>query len=157
MVYSVSAVADEEQQQLGEAAAADSDSGWKYRVRLYKFERQFSTRDDTDHAEWAGFIRAGKGVDRFWLTSKGSTQHEETDSAEIMLFYSRTIRPYIDLHLGWRRDYKPEPERDWLGFGVLGVLPCKVGADASFSSVNRDTSQHGWRSPTGTGLLHAFH
>ena len=36
------------------------------------------------------------------------------------------------MQLGWKRDFKPEPQRDWLGFGLLAVLSYKVGADASF-------------------------
>ena len=74
----------------------------------------------------------GDDLNTFWLTTKGSTQLGETDSAEVRLFYSRTIRPYIGVQLGWRRDLKPEPQRDLLGFGLLGVMPYKIGADASF-------------------------
>ena len=126
-------VAAEEQQGEAEATPVDLDSSWKYRVRIGKLERQFSTRDDNDYyGEWAGFIMVGKDLNTLWLTTKGSAQRGETDSAEIRLFYSRTIRPYIGVQLGLRRDLKPEPERDWLGFGLLAVLPYKVGADASF-------------------------
>lgn len=132
MAYSVSAATDEGQQQGSHVASTGSDNAWKYRFRLNKFERQFSTENDSDFAEWAGYIRVEKELDKFWLTTKGSAQQGDTDSAEIRLLYSRTIRPYIDLHLGWRRDLKPEPDRDWLGFGVLGILPYKIGADASF-------------------------
>ena len=124
--------AEADQEQQDGAVSPDQESAWSYRVRLHKFERQFSTRDDGDYAEWAAFLRASKRLDTFWLTTKGTTQHGETDSAEVRLLYSRTVRPNIDLHLGWRRDLKPEPERDWLGFGVLGILPYTVGADASF-------------------------
>ena len=132
MAYSASAATDEGHQQGGDNVSSDSDSAWKYRFRLNKFERQFSTANDSDFGEWAGYIRVEKELDTFWLTTKGSTQQSETDSAEIRLLYSRTIKPYIDLHLGWRRDLKPEPERDWLGFGVLGILPYKIGTDVSF-------------------------
>ena len=70
MVYPVSAAADEGQQQGGDVASGDFDSAWKYRMRLNKFERQFSASDDNDFAEWAGFIVADKGLDKFWLTTK---------------------------------------------------------------------------------------
>jgi len=125
-------VAAENQQKEAEAEPIDIDSSWKYHVRIGKLERQFSTRDDNDYGEWSGFIVVGKDLNTLWLTTNGSTQQGETDSAEIRLFYSRTIRPYIGVLLGWRRDFKPEPQRDWLGFGLLAVLPYKVGADASF-------------------------
>jgi len=117
-----------------ETQLTDSDTGdsWNYMVRISKLEKQFSTSNDDDYGEWAGFIVAGTHINKLWLTTKASTQHGETDSAEIRLFYSRTIRPYIDVQLGWKRDLKPEPQRDWLGFGLLGVMPYKIGADASF-------------------------
>jgi copper resistance protein B len=101
-------------------------------IRIGKLERQFSTSGDNQYGEWAGLVSVGKDLNTFWLTAKGSTQHGDADSAEIRLFYSRTIKPYIGVQLGWRRDLKPEPELDWLGFGLLGVLPYKIGADASF-------------------------
>ena len=124
-------VTAEQEQGEAEAAPVDLDSSWKYRVRIGKLEKQFSTRDDSEYGEWSGFIMVGKDLNRLWLTSKGSAEHGETDSSEIRLFYSRTIRPYIGVQLGWKRDLKPEPQRDWLGFGLLAVLPYKVGADVS--------------------------
>ena len=125
-------VAAEDQQGEAEAAPVDIDSSWKYHVRIGKLEKQFSTENDDEYGEWAGFAMVGDDLNTFWLTSKGSTQLSETDSAEVRLFYSRTIRPYIGVQLGWKRDLKPEPQRDWLGFGLLGVMPYKIGADASF-------------------------
>ena len=124
------APADEQQ----EAAASGTEGGsdWRYRVRIGKLERQFSTRDEGEFAEWAAIARIGKGAGNLWFTTKGATRNGDTDSAEVRLFYGRTIRPYIDIHLGWKRDLEPEPERDWLGFGVLGVLPHSIGADVSF-------------------------
>ncbi len=131
-VYSSYAVAEEEKnKEEPPVANANTDDSWKYRVRIGKLERQFSTGDDEKYGEWAGFIAVGKDKNTFWLTTKGSIQRVETESAEIRLFYSRTIKPYIGVQLGWRRDLTPEPERDWLGFGLLGVMPYKIGADAS--------------------------
>jgi len=132
LVIPAAFAATEEQQDQVKSAPADIDSSWKYKVRVGKLEKQFSTRNDDEYGEWAGFITVGEDLNRFWLTTKGSTQHGETDSAEIRLFYSHTIRPYIGVQLGLKRDLKPEPERDWLGFGLLGVMPYKIGVDASF-------------------------
>ena len=114
------------------ASAETHNPVWQYHVSLIKFERQFSTRDDQYYGEWAGFFLAKRSRDSLWFTTKGSAQHGETDSSEIRLMYSRTVRPFLDLHAGWRRDLKPDPERDWFGFGLLSILPYKVGADLSF-------------------------
>lgn len=133
IMHSLYAVAEaEKNNEVSSDPVADADDTWKYRIRIGKLERQFSTSDDDKYGEWAGFIAVGKDLNTLWLTTKGSVQHGEADSAEIRLFYSRTIKPYIGAQLGWKRDLKPEPERDWLGFGLTGVLPYKIGVDASF-------------------------
>ena len=125
-------VESEKQQQEAETEPVDQDSTWKKNDTNAKLARPFTTSDASGHGEWAGFILVGRDLNTLWLTTKGSAQQGETDSAEIRLFYSRTIRPYLGVQLGWRRDFKPKPQRDWLGFGLLAVLPYKVGADASF-------------------------
>ena len=130
MLSEFSAAAEEQKET--EVEVANSTSSWKYHVRISKLEKQFSTSNDDKYGEWAGFITVGKDHNMLWLTTKGSTQHSETDAAEIRFFYSRTIRPYLGVQLGLKRDLKPEPERDWLGFGLLGVMPYKIGVDASF-------------------------
>jgi copper resistance protein B len=132
LMLSSEVAATNEQNKVADAAAEDIDSAWKYIARLNKFERQFSTSNDDQHAEWGGFIVVGNDPSAFWLTTKGTTKDGTTDSAEIRLFYSYRIAPYIGVQLGWRRDIEPEPNRDWLGFGLLGVLPYKIGVDASF-------------------------
>jgi copper resistance protein B len=132
IVHSSYAVAEEENKQEHPLSSDSTEDAWKYRIRVGKLERQFSTGGDGEYGEWSGFIAVGKNQNTLWLTTKGSTQYGEADSKEIRLFYSRTIKPYIGVQLGWKRDLKPEPERDWFGFGLLGVLPYKIGADASF-------------------------
>ena len=123
--------ASEEQQPKTEGITADSDNTWKFKLRLGKFERQFSTSNDNNYGEWSGFIMVGKEFNKLWFATKGSAQHGEVNSSEFRLFYTRTIRPYIGIQLGWKRDTRPDPERDWLSVGVLGVLPGKIGADVS--------------------------
>ena len=107
--------------------------------------KQFSTRDDDKYGDWAGFIAVGKDLNTLWLATKGSVQHGEADSAEIRLFYSRTIKPYIGAQLGWKRDLKPEPERDWLGFGLIGVLPTRLASMPVSLWVNPAAWRHGWK------------
>ena len=114
-----------------DAVSAGADSAWEFMFRLNKFERQVSTDSDKSYGEWGGFIMLGKEFNKFWLTTKGSTQSGEVDSSEVRLFYSRPVRPHIGVIFGWRRDIEPDPERDWLNIGLLGVLPYKVGADVS--------------------------
>ena len=130
LIHSGFAVSAEKQTNTDDASA-DADSVWELKIRLNKFERQLSIDSDETHGEWAGFIMLGKEFNKFWLTTKGSTQVGEVNSSETRLFYSRTIKPYIAVIAGWRRDIEPDPERDWLSIGLLGVLPYKIGADVS--------------------------
>ena len=132
MLHSSYVEAEVENKEASSGPMADTDDTWKYRIRIGKLEKQFSSSNDDSYGEWAGFIAVGKALNTFWLTTKGGTQHGETDAAEVRLFYSRTIRPYLGVQLGLKRDLKPEPERDWLGFGLLGVMPYKIGVDVSF-------------------------
>lgn len=131
--YGLSAAlaSNETEQTEAVITSLEADTTWKYKVRLSKFERQFSTDNDDELGEWAGFFVLAKDPSAIWLTTKGSIERGDTDSAEVRLFYSYTIAPHIGLQAGWRRDIEPEPKRDWLGFGLIGVLPFTIGADAS--------------------------
>jgi copper resistance protein B len=107
------------------------DKPWKFYARLGKFETQRSNRDDDRYAEWFAYTMLGKEPHGLWLMTKGATREGRTESAEIRAFYSYMIEPHIGVHIGWKRDIEPQPERDWLGFGLIAVLPFKIGADAS--------------------------
>ncbi len=50
---------------------------------------------------------------------------------ELQALYSRAIAPFWDLQLGWRRDVRPSPDRDWLAFGVKGLAPYYFDIDAA--------------------------
>jgi len=146
IMHSSYAVAEEEENnEVSSDPVADTEDTWKYRIRIGKLERQFSTSDDDKYGEWAGFIAVGKDLNTLWLATKGSVQHGEADSAEIRLFYSRTIKPYIGAQLGWKRDLKPEPERDWLGFGLFGVQPTRLASMPVSLWVNPAAWRHGWK------------
>jgi copper resistance protein B len=130
MLLSAIALAEQEQD-AADDIADQVDSRWNYHARLNKFESQLSASNDDWHGEWAGFVMFGRDVNAFWFATRGATKRGETDSAEIRLFYTCEIKPHIGVLFGWRRDIEPKPERDWLSFGLLGVLPYKIAADAS--------------------------
>ena len=121
----------QETSQPTDAVQETINDAWQYEARLIKFERQYSTSDSEAYNEWAGFVVLGKDPDAFWLTTKGATKRGKTESAEIRLFYSYTFAPHIGAQFGWRRDIEPAPSRDWLGIGLIGVLPFKIGAEAT--------------------------
>jgi uncharacterized protein involved in copper resistance len=127
MLFSISVSAGDEQE-TADVISDQLNSSWNFHGMLNKFERQYSTNGDDQDAEWAAFLVLGNDPNAFWLTTKGATKHGETDSAEIRLFYSHKIAPHLGLQFGWRRDIEPEPNRDWLGFGLIAVLPFKIAA-----------------------------
>ncbi|MDZ7696386.1 MAG: copper resistance protein B [Deltaproteobacteria bacterium] len=68
---------------------------------------------------------AGTDYNKLWFKSEGTWLiHEETfDEAKTELFYSRNIATFWDLQLGIRHDFKPDPDRTFLAFGVEGLAP----------------------------------
>jgi len=65
----------------------------------------------------------GKDLHKFWLKAEAERVGADTEEAEVQALYSRAIAPYWDLQVGWRHDFRPEPTRDWLAFGVEGLAP----------------------------------
>ena len=49
----------------------------------------------------------------------------------MQLLYSRAIAPYWDLQLGWRRDIRPTPTRDWIALGFKGLAPYHFDIDTA--------------------------
>ena len=73
----------------------------------------------------------GQDLDKLWLKTEVEYVDGETEEAEVQALYSRAIAPYWDLQVGWRRDVRPEPNRDWLAIGFKGLAPYWVEIDAA--------------------------
>ena len=73
----------------------------------------------------------GYDVNKAWLKTEGETEDGSTEKAEAQLLYSRAIAPFWDLQAGWRREFQPGPDRDWLALGVQGLAPYHFHVDAS--------------------------
>ncbi len=80
---------------------------------------------------WEVDAWVGKDLNKLWFKSEGERVSNETEEAELQLLYSRANSPFWDFQAGWRRDVKPEPERDWLALGVKGLTPYLFEVDAS--------------------------
>jgi copper resistance protein B len=80
---------------------------------------------------WEVDAWAGKDLHKIWLKTEGEHVSGETEEAELQLLYSRAISSFWDFQIGWRRDIKPEPERDWFAIGVKGLAPYLFEVDAS--------------------------
>jgi len=74
---------------------------------------------------WVGY-----DLNKFWFKTEVERVDGETEEAEVQFLYSRAIAPFWDFQTGWRRDIKPEPERDFLALGFKGLAPYLFEVDA---------------------------
>ena len=94
---------------------------------------QFEWRggDGNDPFVWEAHGWIGKDLNKVWFKTDGEVVGGETESAEIEALYSRAVAPYWDAQIGWRRDIRPEPNRDWLALGFLGLAPYMYEVDTA--------------------------
>lgn len=90
-----------------------------------------------------GQMWIGKDLNKFWLKTDIEQVDGKTEEAEVQALYSRAIYPYWDLQAGVRRDYRPEPQRDWLVLGLKGLAPYffEVDATAFFGENGRSAAR----------------
>jgi len=81
-------------------------------------------------------IRIGRDLNKVVLRSSGAVEDGTVEEGRIGLLYSRAVLPYWDLQLGWRHDFKPEPQRDWFSIGLAGIAPYEFDSDI-FASIGR--------------------
>lgn len=91
---------------------------------MFKID-QFELRngDGEDPFVWEAQGWIGKDLNKFWFKTDGEIADGETEDAEIQALYSRAVAPFWDFQAGWRRDIRPEPNRDWLVVGFQGLAP----------------------------------
>ncbi len=81
---------------------------------------------DTDAGNvtaWNADAWAGKDLNKLWLKTEGEYHQGETEEAELQLLYSRALSAFWNAQIGWRRDFRPHPRRDWAALGVKGLAP----------------------------------
>lgn len=106
---------------LSALAGGMNDDPLLAKVMISQFEIRGGEGEDPFVWEGQGWI--GKDLNKFWFKTDGEVADGETEGAEIQALYSRAIAPYWDVQLGWRRDIRPEPNRDWLTVGLQGLAP----------------------------------
>jgi len=78
-----------------------------------------------DAEAWVGY-----DLNKFWFKTDVERLNGRTTDAEVQFLYSRAITPFWDLQVGWRRDIKPTPQRDFLALGIKGLTPYLFDVDA---------------------------
>ena len=73
----------------------------------------------------------GYDLNKLVLKSEIEQEDHDTESSDLELLYSRGVAPYWDFQAGWKRDFRPSPQRDWLALGFQGLAPYFFEVDAT--------------------------
>lgn len=110
------------------AFAGGADDPLLYMVMIDKLELRNTDGPDPIVLDADAWI--GKDLHKFWFKTEVERVSGETEEAEVQFLYSRAIAPFWDFQAGWRRDLKPEPEKDYLALGFKGLAPYLFEVDA---------------------------
>ncbi|MCU7871692.1 MAG: copper resistance protein B [Candidatus Thiodiazotropha sp. (ex Lucinoma borealis)] len=108
--------------------AGGADDPLIYKVMVDKLEIRNTGGNDPlvlDADAWVGY-----DLNKFWFKTEIERVDGETEEAEVQFLYSRAVAPFWDVQAGWRRDIKPEPDRDFLALGFKGLAPYLFEVDA---------------------------
>jgi copper resistance protein B len=73
----------------------------------------------------------GYDLDKMGLKTEAERVAGAYESLELQLLYSKAISPFWNIQFGARRDFKPEPERNWGVIGFQGVAPYYLEIDTA--------------------------
>ena len=78
-----------------------------------------------DELTWEAEAWYGGQLNRIWLKTDGEADLADgrTEEAELQALYSRAIRPFWDLQLGLRHDFRPTPARTHGVITLKGLAP----------------------------------
>lgn len=102
------------------ALAGAKDDPLLTMVNIDQFEKR---NGDEDPFVLEGQAWIGYDLDKIVLKFEGERVDNENESIELQLLYSKAISPLWNIQLGARRDFKPEPERNWGVIGFQGLAP----------------------------------
>lgn len=109
--------------------AATEDDPLLSMVLIDQLEQDISNNDNP--LSWSVQAWLGQDLNKLWITTEGEQLDGETLDAEVQAFYSRALTPYWDWKIGFRKDFKPTPSREWAVVGVQGLTPYYFEIDAA--------------------------
>jgi copper resistance protein B len=98
-------------------------------VNIQKFELQDVDNNNPLVIEADAWL--GKDLNKLWVKTEIERVNGVTEEAELQLLYSKALYPFWDLQMGWRRDFEPQPQRNWLVLGLQGLAPYMFEVDAA--------------------------
>ncbi|MEW7988498.1 MAG: copper resistance protein B [Candidatus Thiodiazotropha sp.] len=108
--------------------AGGKDDPLIYKVMIDQLETRITDGPNPlvlEAEAWAGY-----DLHKFWFKTDVERVDGETEEAEVQLLYSRAIAPFWDFQVGWRRDIRPKPDRDYLALAFKGLAPYLFEVDA---------------------------
>lgn len=113
------------------------------KIMLDRLETKIA--DGHDGYAWEGDAWIGQDIDKLWIKSEGEGAFGETpEQVEIQALWSHAIGPWLDLQMGARHDFRPDPDRTHAVIGVQGLLPYWLEVNgALFLSQKGDVTARG--------------
>ena len=110
------------------ASGGDSDP-FISQLKMDQFERRSTQGDDFNVIE--AQVWMGRDIDKLRLKLETEFTDDNTQSLETQLVYSRALSPFWDIQAGYRRDFYPKPQNEWLVVGFIGLAPYLFEVDAA--------------------------
>ena len=85
--------------------------------------------EDPDVLEAQAWL--GYDLNKLWIKTEVERVNGTNESAELQLLYGRAISPFWDVQVGVKRDFDPQPERNWGVVGFQGLSPYYVEIDTA--------------------------
>ena len=111
------------------AHAGGKDDPFLIMGKLDQLEVRDTEGDDPLVLE--GSVWAGYDLNKFWLKAEAERLDDESEELELQALYSRAVSAFWDVQVGIRKDFKPEPDREWGVIGLQGLAPYLFEVDAA--------------------------
>ena len=111
------------------ALAGGKDDPFLIMGKLDQLEVRDTEGDDPLVLE--GSVWAGYDLNKFWLKAEAERVDNESEELELQALYSRAVSAFWDVQVGIRKDFKPEPDREWGVIGLQGLAPYLFEVDAA--------------------------
>jgi len=90
---------------------------------------EFRKTSGHDHFAWEADAWVGYDINKAWFKTDGETSEDRTEEAELQVLYSRALTTNWDFQAGWRGEFRPKPDRNWLAAGFRGLAPYYFDVD----------------------------
>jgi copper resistance protein B len=87
--------------------------------------------DDGSGLAWEALGWLGTDLNRLWLRTEGDRVDDTTESADLELFYGRSMARWWDVVAGVRQDFGEGPSQTFVAIGVIGRAPYKFDVEAT--------------------------